>query len=438
MEQSGWTSFNRLFVVGVNFKKADVSRRNKFALTADQTRQLYRHPAIPGLDHFFVLSTCNRTEVYGLVPCHYILLHLLKSSGSGSVEEINTISYTKEGDQAIEHFLTVASGLDSQIPGDYEVIAQIKSAFQVAKEYGRTNGYLERLVNQALQVSKVTKNTTSFSDGTLSVSYAVTQHIKKIKTEKPLNICLAGLGEIGILTLKNLLHYLPEAKIVLVNRDEEKAKELAGEFGVASARLTDLTVAAGHCQVLIVCTAAAAPLIDKKVLRGTTIRFIFDLSVPQNVAAEVYTDAGYEVMDVDTVSKAITRTMMDRQVEIPKVKRIVREKTNEFIEWAGKRDCVSLITKVQEKLKIGKPFSNKAISELYGQFASDYCAEPQNRKKILARICAQSLDEHTPESSLQEAITSLQLDDYAAHDIHHHTRKPPCFMANQCCHHQAV
>src|SRR5271154_864979 len=117
MKESVWTNYNRLFVVGVNFKKADVSLRNKFAVTADQSRQTYLQDSVAGLEHFIILSTCNRTEIYGLVPCHYILLHLLKSCSQGSIEEINEFSYVKEGDEAIAHFLTVASGLDSQIPG---------------------------------------------------------------------------------------------------------------------------------------------------------------------------------------------------------------------------------------------------------------------------------------------------------------------------------
>src|SRR5258706_7054136 len=208
MNQPGsCTNFNRLFVVGINFKKADVSHRNNYAISSARAKQAYAINVSDCLQHFFVLSTCNRTEIYGLVPCKYVLLHLLNSCCHGTLEEIHELGYVKEGDDAVEHFMTVAAGLDSQIPGDYEISSQIKTAFQLAKEQGKTNGYLERLVNQALQLSKIVKNTTSFSDGTLSVSYAVTQQIKKTAMDSPC-IALVGLGEIGLLTLKNLKTYL--------------------------------------------------------------------------------------------------------------------------------------------------------------------------------------------------------------------------------------
>src|SRR5258707_5858336 len=238
MIHDSWTNFNRLFVVGINFKKADVAQRINYAISTSRANQVYGVQDSDCLQHFFVLSTCNRTEIYGLVPCKYILLHFLNSCCQGTLEEIHELGYAKEGDEAVEHFMTVASGLDSQIPGDYEISAQIKTAFQLAKEHGRTDGYLERLANQALHLSKIVKNTTSFSDGTLSVSYAVTQQIKKTGIDSP-RIGLIGLGEIGALTLKNLRTYLPKAEVHVVNRNKEKLQEVAATHRVQTHALSD-------------------------------------------------------------------------------------------------------------------------------------------------------------------------------------------------------
>jgi glutamyl-tRNA reductase len=434
MTDTVWTNYKRLFVVGVNFKKADVSLRNKFAVSREQCRRAYLESTVSYLHHFIILSTCNRTEIYGFVPCHYILLQLLKSYSKGSMEEISEFSYVKEGDDAIEHFLTVAAGLDSQIPGDFEIISQIKSAFQLSKEYNKTNGYLERLVNQALQVSKIVKNTTYFSDGTLSVSYAVIQKIRNLKIEGGIKICVAGLGDIGILTLKNIRSYFPEAEVVLVNRSEDKLHEVADAFHLKPHSLNHFSTAAMNCNVLVVCTSASHPIIDIELLKGTEIQFIFDLSIPQNVSPEVYQDVKYSVMDIDTVSNEITKTVNGRQAEVPKVKKIVTEKKREFIAWTGKRDYLTLVNRVQEKLKI-EPFSNRVISEMYIQHASHYLAEPGNRKKILEKICLGSFEEKTQTIAVQQVIASLQTEEYA-HYTNYHEREPSCFMAGQCCYHK--
>ncbi len=432
MADSAWSHYNKLTVVGVNFKKADVAHRNKFAITLEQSKAAYQSSEDSCLQNFFILSTCNRTEIYGLVPCHYILLHFLKAYSLGTMEEINQYCYVKEGDEAIEHFLTVASGLDSQIPGDYEIISQIKSAFQVSKENGRGNGYLERLVNQALQVSKAVKNTTSFSDGTLSVSYAVMQEIKNLKLKQPI-ICVAGLGEIGLLTLKNIKAYLPEANIVLVNRSEEKLNEVAAANGAEAFSLTSIDKALAKSEIVIMCTGAAQPILNQQLLEGSAVRYIYDLSVPQNVAAEVYTNPNYTVKDIDRISQDIANTVSSRMAEIPKVKEIVKQKAHEFVEWSGKRDYVSLATRVQKKLELN-PVADKVISHAYHSYASKYVAEPTNRRKILEAVCIDAFRDKTVEVTVREAIASIQHEDYASHFKNNNERKPSCFMANQCCH----
>ena len=434
IQPGSWTNFNRLFVVGINFKKADVSHRNNYAISPAQAMQAYTLNNSDCLQHFFVLSTCNRTEIYGLVPCKYILLHFLNACCQGTLDEINELGYVKEGDEAVEHFMTVASGLDSQIPGDYEISAQIKTAFQLAKEHGRTDGYLERLVNQALHLSKIVKNTTSFSDGTLSVSYAVTQQIKKTGMDSP-RIALVGLGEIGVLTLKNLKTYLPEADIHVVNRSEEKLKEAAAAHQVQTHPLSDLESVLSLADFVIVCTTAPQPVITKAILATSPVKFIFDLSIPQNVAPEVYTDPRYTVMDIDSISKEINKTVDDRLAEIPKVKKVVREKAIEFIEWTGKRDLMSLVRNVRNKLNLDTEVSNKTISDTYSKYASHFIeGEPGRRRELLETLVVNSFQEKIQETAIRKTIASLQTEVYASHPSNDHSRKPTCFMANLCCH----
>src|SRR5689334_23146684 len=121
----------KFFVTGISYKKSDLNHRSRFAFNHDECVQTYS--AHEG--NFFILSTCNRTEIYGFGDERELGSLLLKKG--------KTDLYTKQDEEAINHFFRVAAGLDSQIPGDYEIIAQIKSSFLLAKAHGRVNGFLE-------------------------------------------------------------------------------------------------------------------------------------------------------------------------------------------------------------------------------------------------------------------------------------------------------
>jgi glutamyl-tRNA reductase len=179
------------------------------------------------LDEVFVLSTCNRTEIYGFADSASQLINLLCDQTAGSKETFLSAAYIKNGQEAITHLFNVSAGLDSQILGDYEIIGQIKAAVKFAKKLGCINVMLERLINTVLQSSKAIKNQTELSGGTVSVSFAAIQYIREhVKSVADKKILLLGTGKIGKSTSKNLVHYLKTKNITLINRTEEKAAEL--------------------------------------------------------------------------------------------------------------------------------------------------------------------------------------------------------------------
>ncbi len=365
----------KFYVVGVNFQKTDTQHRSKFSITTAQGTKAYEQSS-PCLEHFLILSTCNRTEIYGFAPCEYVLLSFLKSLSGATHSEISANAYIKEGEEAVNQLLTVASGLDSQIPGDYEIIGQIRSAFQLAKKSGRSNGYIERVVSQANQVSKAIKNTTAFSNGTVSVSYTVAQQVKKIMAEESLRkICVVGLGEMGINTLKYLLQHIPDAEITIVNRDEKKLNEVASKYNLKSFSFSELSHAVRESEIVIVATAVAQPILHLDHIKGTAVQYVFDLSMPRNVSEEVYQYNEIEVLDVDQISATVNDTLDKRLAEIPKVKAIVESKAREFFDWQERR-----------KSRTTEPAK-------YEQFLPNVIAPTENS----------------------------------------HTRQLACFMADQCC-----
>ena len=137
-------------VAGINYKKADAELRSSFAVNNDQYASILKNAPSFGLKEVFVLSTCNRTEIYGLTENVTDLISLLCAETPGSVEVFAKSAYIKKGREAIEHLFDVAAGLDSQILGDYEIVGQIKLAVKFARQHGFLGAYLDRLVNSVL------------------------------------------------------------------------------------------------------------------------------------------------------------------------------------------------------------------------------------------------------------------------------------------------
>ncbi len=327
-----------LVVVGVNYRKTALEIRNKFALTTENIRHVYEDTSYTKPGDFFILSTCNRTEIYGITRQPAELLRLFTQYSHATEAEVSDYTFIKTGDEAIKHLFHVSSGLDSQILGDYEIIGQLKNAFVLSKAHHFTSGLMEKLVNAALQASRQVRNRTSISDGTTSISYAVIQLLREeIKGEQALNICLSGLGKIGILTLKNLKHYLPQHKITLINRNELKAEMTAYEFEVGFAKLEKQNDVLKKANVLIVATGADHPIITKHEIESGDISLIFDLSVPSNVSADVKDIPGLKTYDIDGLSQIVNKTLRKREKEIPLANRIIEEHFNEFKEWEKRR-----------------------------------------------------------------------------------------------------
>jgi glutamyl-tRNA reductase len=253
--------------------------------------------------------------------------------------------------------------MDSQIPGDYEIISQIKSAFQLAKEHQRTNGYLERLFNFAMQVSKEVRTKTSFSSGTVSAVYATA---KKLSTQKTIRKAVVlGAGSTGLQTVGYLKKLMPNLAITVVNRDTKKLEPAASMFNIQGAPLENLRDELNNADALIVATNANTPLVRREHLTGSRVRCIFDLSVPQNVAEDVNSMDQITYYNVDSISTLTDATIQTRLSEIPKVKRIVADYVEKFADWAARYQYFSLAS---QATVAGQPLPRKELASLFDQW----------------------------------------------------------------------
>lgn len=320
----------KFFVVGLSYKKTDLTHRSRFAFNHEECVETYQ--LNNGL--FFILSTCNRTELYGFGNNEEALKSILCKKGDCTQELI----YTKSDEDAITHFFKVAAGLDSQIPGDYEIIAQIKNSFLLAKQHSKTNGFMEKIFNYALQASKEIKNNTAFSDGTISVAFIVASQLAKMELNK---VTILGAGDTGELMIRYLQKLRPEVQINLVNRDAEKLAHVASTYDVLPFPITLLEEAIHDSDALVVTTNAHTPLVEAAHVAGSKLKVIYDLSVPRNVDAAVYNTMN--VLDVDTVSKHVNATIESRLQEVPQVEAIIVKHIKEFKSWSHRREQYSIL-----------------------------------------------------------------------------------------------
>ena len=343
---------SKFWIAGINYKKADAATRGQFAIQNDQHTRLLEKALGNSLDEVFVLSTCNRTEIYGFADSVSQLIDLLCDQTGGSKETFLSSAYVKNGHEAITHLFNVSAGLDSQILGDYEIIGQIKAAAKFAKKHGCINVMLERLINTVLQSSKAIKNQTELSGGTVSVSFAAIQYIRDhVRSIADKKILLLGTGKIGKSTSKNLVHYLKTKNITLINRTEEKAAELANELGLKHAPISELQKHISGSDIVFVATDAAEPTILLSHLEEQSDKLILDLSVPFNVEEAIQHLPYITLINVDELSKMRDETLAKREADVPKAKAIIAEHIAEFIEWHEHRKHVPVLKAVKTKLK---------------------------------------------------------------------------------------
>ncbi|PCH53852.1 MAG: glutamyl-tRNA reductase [Flavobacteriaceae bacterium] len=342
----------KFYNVGLSYKKADVFTRGKFSISKENQILLLKEAKEVGVEGLFVISTCNRTEITGFAEHPFQLIKLLCKYSNGTVDEFIKVSNVNKGSKAINHLFRLATGLDSQILGDYEIVGQLKKSFKQAKSLGTTNAYLERLMNLVLQASKDVKNHTKLSSGTTSVAYAAIQYIvENIPDHSNKKILIYGLGDIGKNTCKNVLNYISNKNITIVNRTLNTAvgfKEIYPEVKVEKSE--NLLAQIHNTDILIVATASSLPTITKEHLKEGRNLLILDLSMPENVDVSVKEISGITLINVDELSKITDKTIEIRKSEIPKAEIIIDKYKEEFNEWISLRKFVPAVNALKESL----------------------------------------------------------------------------------------
>ena len=342
------TSF---FIIGISYKNADAEIRGNYSLDPKSKLSLLTKAKESGLESVMAISTCNRTEVIGLVNDPEILINLLCDTTNSSKEEFKKHSYTLSENEAMNHLFKVGSGLESQILGDFEIIGQLKHSAASSKKAGLLNTYLDRLISLVIRASKRIKTETSLSTGATSVSFASVQYIcNNVEDVNNKNILLFGTGKIGRNTCENLIKQTKNSKITLINRTKDKAEKIAGKFNLKVEDISDLSNEISKADVLVVATGALETTVDKSLIKTKSPLLVLDLSIPKNVSKDVTELDNVNLIHLDDLSKITDKTLESREKEIPKAIKIIESVIREFEEWIENRKFAPTIRALKSKL----------------------------------------------------------------------------------------
>ncbi len=344
-----------LIVLGVSHKTASAEIRDEVQVHPEEMADFYaevrRHADL--IRELVVLSTCNRTEFYGFAKSRAEGDQLLRESMDRikGVTHLNNGKHTYSwvGRETVRHLFRVASGMDSLMVGESQVLGQVKEAFEVADRNHAAGALLTRLFNSAVHVGKRSRSETEIGKGTVSVAHAAVEMAKKVLDRLDrYPVLVLGAGSTGALVARHFAEEKPKL-LTVVNRTHERAKTLAEELGGRARPWGEMDRALEEANVIVTATGAREPIIDarrmarvlKKSDRGPKV--IVDISNPRNVHPNVGELDRLFLYDLDALESIADQNRIRRRKEIPKVEGIIVEEVDRFLAWYESLDMVPVI-----------------------------------------------------------------------------------------------
>jgi glutamyl-tRNA reductase len=337
-----------VIIIGLNHKTAPIEIREKFYLNnleADLLlSELKNNPAVA---EAFVLSTCNRIEVYlkradQTISGRFIIDMIARIKKTVFDFDYAKYIYTYEGQAAMEHLLRVATGLDSLVLGEKQILGQVKTSAQRSREIGVLSAYFNILTNTAIRAGKKAQNETEISFGGSSVSWAAIEMAERtLQTLAGKKVLLIGAGKMGELALSNL-HNKGLDKLYLMNRTGEKAEILAKQYNGIPASFFDIKELLAEVDLCICSAGAPHYILDKEQMskimparQGKSILFI-DISMPRNIDPAVSEVSGVTLCSIDDLDQVVNANMQKRRDAVVAVEGIIAQKIVEFNDKISK------------------------------------------------------------------------------------------------------
>ena len=400
----------RLLLVGTSYQRAPVELRELLAYDRDLRRQALERLAADGTEAA-VLSTCNRTEVYAVDPEPEALEERVYgelSSLSGLAHsELAPALYTVADEAAAVHLFRVAAGLDSMVPGEAQILGQVREAYHAARETRTAGPILHRLFRQALRVGKRVRTETAIGENPASVSSAAAELAERVfEGLAGRRILLLAAGKTADLTAANLISR-GVADIVVANRSRERAVALARRFDGRAVGLDAVEEELDRADVVVASTSSqglvlAAEQVERamKRRRGRPVFFI-DIAVPRDLDPGINDLEGCYLYDIDDLERVVAESVAGRREEAVRAEAIVSEEADGFRAWQLSLDVVPAIASLRAR---AESIRRAELERAEGRLASLSPSQRRAVEALTSQIVAKLL--HQPTVRMKEAAAA--------------------------------
>lgn len=343
---------------GINHKTAAVDVRERVAFAPERLGEALREILGASLtQEVAILSTCNRTEIY----CSQdhadteSLLKWLADYHGVPVEEIIRCSYLHQDAAAVRHMMRVASGLDSMVLGEPQILGQMKEAWQAARDAGTLGPYLDRLFQSTFNTAKQVRTDTAIGENPVSVAFAAVSLARQIFSDLGRSTALLiGAGETIALVARHLYEQ-GVGRIIVANRTLERAELLSEPLGGEAIVLTQLPEVLPRCDIIISSTASPLPILGKGAVeralkqRKHKPMFMVDIAVPRDIEPEVGSLDDVYLYTVDDLHEVIEENMRSRKGAAEAAERLIEAGTGEFMQRLRALAAVDVLRRYREK-----------------------------------------------------------------------------------------
>ncbi len=340
-----------LYTLGLNHQTAPVDVREQIAFSPDALGHALRDLlARPKVKEAAILSTCNRTELYihGTEPAPVV--RWLEDFHHVPKESLSPYIYTLPREQAVTHAFRVASGLDSMVLGEPQILGQMKQAVRHAESAGSLGLVLNRLFQRTFAVAKDVRTQTDIGSASISMAAASVKLAERIfPTISEQRLLLIGAGEMIELTATHFAARNPKS-ITIANRTLERGKQLAERFHAEAITLNEVPDVLPRFDIVVTCTASTLPILGKGLLervvktRRHTPIFIVDLAVPRDVEPEAAELDDVFLYSVDDLANIVKDNLQVRKEAVVQAEQMIATQAENFLRWLEGRSVVPTIT----------------------------------------------------------------------------------------------
>ncbi|WP_029591477.1 glutamyl-tRNA reductase [Franconibacter pulveris] len=397
-----------LLALGINHKTAPVSLRERVTFSPDTLDQalesLLAQPMVQG---GVVLSTCNRTELYLSVEeqdnLHDRLVRWLCDYHNLNEDEVRNSLYWHHDNDAVSHLMRVASGLDSLVLGEPQILGQVKKAFADSQRGHAKASELERMFQKSFSVAKRVRTETDIGASAVSVAFAACTLARQIfESLSSVTVLLVGAGETIELAARHLREHNVK-KMIIANRTLERAQRLADEVGAEVINLAEIDERLKEADIIISSTASPLPIIGKgmveralKARRNQPILLV-DIAVPRDVEPEVGKLANAYLYSVDDLQSIIQHNLAQRKAAAVEAESIVEQEAHEFMAWLRAQSASATIREYRSQAEqVREELTAKALAALQQGGDAESILQDLARKLTNRLI-------HAPTKSLQQA-----------------------------------